>query len=259
MANIRPITKTDHADVKWRRYDNYFHAAKDAVAPLTAQELPKASKVMPVCFIKSGEVFLPAALQSLMPGINLFVAPDGRWMLPYTPAIYRSYPFALGRTDAGDSLLCADMDAGLLGNEGESLFENEEPSEAVKGVLEFLQAVQQNRLQTESVCKVLADQNLIQSWPLKVKTEEGEKPVDGIYRIDEARLNELSPEALATVRDNGGLAIAYCQLLSMQNLNALQAFAKLRVEAQSQMNNLPQTDDGELDLEFLNDGDTIKF
>lgn len=259
MSDIRAITRTEHGNVKWTRYESYEHAAKDAVAPLTAQELPKASKVMPVCFIKSDGGYIPAALQSLIAGLNLFVAPNGRWMLPYTPACYRAYPFVLGRTESGESLLCADMDSGLLGEEGEPLFEEDGPSEAVKGVLGFLQAVEQNSEQTKIVCNVLAENDLIQPWPLTVKTDEGEQQVEGIYRIDEAALNTLTAESLAEVRDAGGLTIAFCQLLSMQNLGAMQAFAKLHSDAQAQMSAIPQSDDGELDLEFLNDSGTIKF
>jgi hypothetical protein len=119
--------------------------------------------------------------------------------------------------------------------------------------------VEQNSEQTKIVCNVLAENDLIQPWPLTVKTDEGEQQVEGIYRIDEAALNTLTAESLAEVRDAGGLTIAFCQLLSMQNLGAMQAFAKLHSDAQAQMSAIPQSDDGELDLEFLNDSGTIKF
>jgi len=260
MANIQPITKTEHADKKWKRFQSYTFAGKDAVGPLTIQELPKASKVLPICFIKVGEGYTPAALQSLVPGMNLFVAPNGKWMAPYTPATYRGYPFVLGKTEAGEQLLCADMDSGLIGDEGEAIFADGEPTQTVKEVFGFLQAVQQNREATARVCTILAQHNLIQPWPLKVKTDEREKPVEGIYKIDEQALNQLSPEALAEVRDAGGLPVIYCQLLSMQNIAVLQSLAKVHADAQAAAASaLPQTDGGELDLEFLNRNDTIKF
>lgn len=259
MANIQPITQTDFADKQWTRCDSYAFAHQDTVAPLTLQELPRASKVLPICFIKAGNGYVPATLQSFVPGVNLCVAPNGTWRVPYVPAAYRGYPFTLGKAETGDYLLCADLDSGLIGDEGEPIFEQDRPTQAIQEIVHFLQAVQQNRDLTARICVVLAKHNLIQPWPLNVKTDDGEKPFEGIYRIDEPALNQLSADALAEVRDAGGLPLIYCQLLSMQNLSVLQQLAKLQAEAQAAASNLPKTDNGDLDLEFLNKNDTIKF
>jgi hypothetical protein len=259
MAQVVAISKTAHGDKKWKRYESYDHAKRDAVAPLTIQELVRASKIMPICFIKMGEGYLPAALQSLVPNINLFVAPNGKWVGGYTPACYRSYPFLLAKAEEGKTLLCADMDSGLIGDEGEPLFVDGEPAKEVTEVLGFLNAVQANREASERVCAVLAKHELITPWELKVKTSEGEKPVRGLYRIDETALNSLPAEALAEVRDGGGLPVAFCQLLSIQNLPFLAQLAKLHEKPQEPEADALVDENGELDLEFMNDGGTIKF
>jgi hypothetical protein len=61
----KAITKTDFANLRWKRYDNYHFAALDAVVPLVVQELPKACMALPIAFIEQGDAFVPAALQGL--------------------------------------------------------------------------------------------------------------------------------------------------------------------------------------------------
>jgi hypothetical protein len=37
MSTYKAITKTDFADLRWKRFDSYAFAAQDAVAPLVAR------------------------------------------------------------------------------------------------------------------------------------------------------------------------------------------------------------------------------
>ena len=82
--------------------------------------------------------------------------------------------------------------------------------------------------------------------------------MQGLYRIDEARLNALSAPALKEIQAAGALAMAYSQLLSMQHLPTLGQLAQLHAQAQSQQT-LPTSANGELDLEFLNNNGTLSF
>lgn len=262
MPKYQAITKTEFANLRWKRYENYQFAAWDAVAPLVAQELPKACMTLPIAFIRQGESFVPAALQGLQPGQNLFVLPDGRWIGPYTPATYRGYPFKLANTENGQVVLCVDTDSGLVGeDQTESFFDQQgEPSESVKAVLHFLQQVRTNRAGTERICAALQAEGLIQSWPLTLKSAQGEKTVQGLYRIDEGKLNSLSSEALQRLQQAGSLAVAYCQLLSMQHLQMLGKLAEAHTSAKARSQQaLTTSPNGELDLEFLNNGGTFSF
>ena len=135
-------------------------------------------------------------------------------------------------------------------------------TESVKAVLHFLQQVQANRAVTERACAALQAEGLIQPWPVTLKSGQGEKTVQGLYRIDEDRLNGLGAEALQRLQQAGALSVAYCQLLSMQHLQMLgqlaAAHANANAQAQSQQA-LPTTPSGEIDLEFLNHGGTLSF
>ena len=236
MPRYELITKTGFAAQGWRRYDSYAFAATDAVAPLVVQELAKACMSLPIAFIQQNDVFVLHAVQGLAPGRNLFVV-NGTWVAPYTPAVYRGYPFALAKGEDNQLHLCVDMDSGLVDADGDQPFFDDtgEAAQPVKDALNFLQQIHRNRAVTKRVCAALAAEDLFQPWPLKVQGPEGERTIDGLFRIDEARLNSLEPDALARVQKAGGLPVAYCQLLSMSNIQTLGLIQRKLSEVKNRM------------------------
>jgi len=262
MPNFQAVSKHTHANKRWKRYDNYAFAAKDAVAPLVVQELARALMHLPIGFIKQQEHFVPVAVLGLQVGQNLFITADGRWIGGYTPAAYRGYPFQLASTPDGQSVLVIDEDSGLVSDtEGERFFDEDgNPAKAVNDVLDFLSQVQTNRTLTQRICAVLAEHQLIQPWPITLQGEAGERKVEGLYRIDEAALNALPAESLKALQQAGALPMVYCQLLSMQHLQTLGKLAQAHASAKAQSQQaLPTSANGELDLEFLNNNGTISF
>jgi len=256
MATITPITRSRHATMRWRGNVSYAFAADRAVVPLVGAELFRAVLAFPVAFIRQGEGFVPAAVLGLESNRNLFVAEDGRWLGGYIPAALRGHPFVLGRTEEGQQLLCVDEASELVGEgpEGERFFEDDgTPAEAVRRVLDFLTRVEQNRAATAAICAALQARNLVEPWPITLKGDQGERKIEGLFRVNEAGLNALDDEAFLSVRKSGALPIAYTQLLSMQQLRVLRDLAAARVPRPQQ----PQLGP-ELDLSWL-EGDGIKF
>lgn len=263
MSRYEAVSRQRFGDRCWRRYSDYRFAAGDALAPLAVQELPKAAMCMPIGFVASAEGFVPVALQGLRPGRNLLVDADGRWRAGYVPAIYRGYPFALMNADNGQQVLCVDVDSELVveaGAGGEPFFaEAGAPASGVADVMAFLTQLQGGRALTARMCAALQAQELIQPWPLKIRAQAGEQDVAGVFRVDEARLSGLSPEAFESVRQAGALPMVYCQLLSMQHVSRLAELAQQDDAAERPTAAaLPTTPDGELDLEFMK-GDTFRF
>ena len=258
MPDIQVVSRERHAGKRWMRYASYAFARTDAVAPLVIQELPKACMMVPLGFVAVEDGFMPVAVQGLMPGANLLVDAEGRWLAGYVPAAYRSYPFALANTPDGQQVLTVIEDSGLLSDtDGELFFdENNEPAQAVKDVLSFLEQVSINRQATRRACTALQKHNLIKPWPINLETDAGRQAVEGLYTIDEAALNQVSAEALQELRDASALLVAYCQILSTQHLQKLGQL--LRAHAAQNAATL-ETPSGELDIEFLNESDTINF
>ena len=262
MPTFQAISSTTHADKRWKRYDSYAFAAHDALAPLVAQELPRAVLHLPIAFVAQDGQFTPVAVLGIQPGQNLFVAPEGRWLAAYTPAAYRAYPFALANLPDGQQVLAFDTDSGLLTEgEGEPFFDADgRPAQAVQNILGFLTQVQTNRELTQRICKALADHQLLQAWPITVNGDGGERQVEGLYRIDEAALNALAAESLKALQEAGALPTVYSQLLSMQHLPLLGQLAQAQAQAQRKAAQaLPTTPSGELDLSFLSNNGTFSF
>ncbi len=220
MPNFVPVTKTEFSDKHWQRKADYSFAAKDAICPLVAQELHKAVLCLPIAFAYINEKPTFVAVQGIKAGRNVLVGKNGKWIGKYIPAAYRGYPFLLANTEEGKQVLCFDQDSGLLSPEGEEGFftENGEITEAIKGLMDFLTQMHTDRLRTENICDLLHRKKLIQPWPIKLKGEEGEIPVEGLYRIDEAALNAMDKDDFDLIRHAGALPLIYCQLLSMQHL-----------------------------------------
>ena len=272
---LQALTREEFAGKRWQRYSSYQFAASQHISPLVLAELSKAMMALPIALVPQGQAYVPMALMGLLPGVNLLVHPDGRWLAGYTPAALRGHPFYMGRTADGQSVLCVDTDSGLIqdaqsGTDVEAFFgEDGQLSAAVKGVLEFLSGVAAQQQATARACAALQAHGLIQPWAIKLATPQGEKTLDGLFRVDEARLGQLGGAELQELVQTGAMGLAYCQMLSMQHLPTLSRFADLQAQwrqaaaavPQPAVSNLglPSTPSGELDLEFLNRGGTLSF
>jgi hypothetical protein len=233
MPQPTPITKQSHADKSWTRFSSYQFASKDNLASLAGAEIVKAVTALPMAFVQQQDRFFLVAVLSLTPGTNLFVAPDGRWLGGYIPSVFRGYPFQMAKAQGQDDpILCVNEDSGLVNEDktaGEPFFdETGEVSKSVKEVMNFLNQVEQNRAATNRAVASLAEAGVITQWPLKIKDGDQEKPVTGLYRIEEARLNSLEDETFLKIRKAGALPIAYAQLLSMGNIQMFNQLAKAR-------------------------------
>ena len=262
MTKLTAISNDIFADKAWLRPAGYSFAAGLATIPVVAAELPSLVPAMPLGFVKNGSTFDLVAICSLKPSTNLYVAPDGRWLGSYVPAVLRSYPFRLAKAPGReDSILCIDEGSGaVVGKDhGIPFFDaSGEPATALKDILNLLTQIERSSIATQAAIAALASAGLIQPWPLRL--QQGDQPaaaVDGLFRIDEAAMNALSEENFLKLRGNGAFAVAYAQLLSMHQLGLLQRLdqvqAELKAQAEAQMNALSA-----LEGLFQDDG-TITF
>lgn len=224
MQQIEPINKDEFSDKRWKRIDNYSFIAGDTICPITVQELPKVMLEMPIAFTKSEKGFGVVAILGLRPESNAFVDQLGRWGSNYMPAILRSYPFLLANNanEDGQLLFCIDASSGVItDNPDDEPFFNEEGelTDTLQNILNLLAAVYSNRLATEKICQLLDELGLIKPWDLVIELDGDPVKLEGFYSIDEVALNSLSDEDFLRLRSNSALAVAYCQLLSMQKIS----------------------------------------
>jgi len=234
MPQFTAVSRDHHAGKAWRRHTSHAFAAGDAVLPLVASELAQAVMAMPVAFVKQDGRYVLMAVLSLVPGRNLFVAPDGRWLGDYVPAALRGQPFRLLRPEgAGQAILCVDEHSGLVvdAGQGEAFFNPDGAlAEPLGQVLGFLAQVERSRVLTEAAVAALAGAGVVEPWPLTTRTGGTDIPVIGLHRVAEDKLNALDDAALLGLRRAGALPIAYLQLLSMQQTRVLGRLAELHDE-----------------------------
>lgn len=223
MADIQAITFSGFGDKAWQPFASLDFAAGMQVAGITASELRKAVGSFLLGFLP-GERPTFVALLGLRQRSNLFVGLDGKWRGPYVPAVLRGYPFRLLTAGSGEFALGYDVDSGLLrlSGEGEPFFNADgQPADRVRQTLQFLLNIRQGLEAATLAVEKLQAHDVLEPWPIRVGEGEGLIGVDGLLRVNEARLNALGPDALADLRDSGALALAYAHLLSTDNTQVL--------------------------------------
>jgi hypothetical protein len=262
QTDFHPVTAERHGSRRWHAPSSYSWAAREAVVPLVGTEMVNAVLHLPVAFMADKDEFMPFAITGLERGINLFVAHDGTWTGGYVPAALRSRPFALLPLEDGRRMLCIDEVAGRVGTEqgasGHRFFSDGKLSAPLQQFMDFLSAVEESRQAVRKACLVLAKHGLLIPWDIELKTDRGVRRLDGLFRADEAKMNALPDDAFLELRRMGAIPLAYAQLLSSQHMQVLGRRASARLAALQQPMT-PVTPSGDLDLSFLERGDTLRF
>lgn len=242
MPHYVPLQPSVHRHAGFQRAQDVYHAAHDRFAPLLLDELAQVLPYMPLCFIPhTGDStrFQLVGLQGLHDNQNLFLHPKShKWLVGYTPACYRAYPFGLVTDDnTGKQVLGFDMNSGLLRESLDApravafFDENNQPAQTLKDTLAFLKALEEGKQRTQQAVDALAEQGLIQPWPVALQIGEEKETLAGLYRIDAEALQQLSDEALGKLNRVGALQLAYAQLFSQPQLKHLGKLASVHARA----------------------------
>lgn len=232
---IHPLSLERHKGLGWRRFTDYGFARGTTLAPLAAAEVVKAALSLPLGFVRQGERWQLMALLGLPPGQNLFVAPDGRWLGSYIPASLRSYPFLVVKAEGGEAMLGINEASGLLvASGGENFFdEKDQPSEPVRGIWNFLLEVAKGEAQLTNACGALAGADLLEPWPIAIRSGDGLRNIEGLHHVAEAKLAAIGDEAFLALRRSGILPLAYAQMFSTGHLDRLIESAEMQARAET--------------------------
>ena len=132
-------------------------------------------------------------------------------------------------------VLCVDEESNLVvdgSSAGEEFFDAQgNPAPVLKPAFDAAMALERNRKSTELAVEALAQAGVIRPWEIKVKSAEGERPIGGLHRVDEAALHTLPDETFLNLRKTSALPIAYTQMQSMMQLGILEHLARVRTQA----------------------------
>jgi hypothetical protein len=247
----------------WQRYQSYAYTAKASMVPVAIAELQHLLPLYTLAFRKSSaEQYQLVAVLGFEPQDNLYVNADGRWKLPYVPAVFRSYPYVMAKHKVAEeerNVLCFNKSSGLyreLPDElaGEMRFFQDDGSLAphMLKLVKFLEQMTHFQQVTQNAVNVLAEEGLLAEWTFIKKDQEKQlRPMQTLFRIDQQALAQIPADTLKRLQTSNALTIAYAQSFSMARLGVLEQLHNARhSQAQSQQS--------AQDF-FMTDGDDLGF
>ena len=226
--DLMPLSSELHGDWKMRQTDRAPWLGSQHAVPLTVEEFPLAQRHYPIVF-SDGDDGVPLALMGLNEGVNVYVTPEGDLLDPhvYLPAYVRRYPFMLARLspDAQELSLCFDPTCEAIGqyDEGTALFENAEPTEPVKAILQFNEGFESAGAKTQQFMAELKELDLLQDGEVAIQPNDAEQPYvyRGFRMIDEQKLADLRGDQLRKMSQSGMLPLIYAHLFSLSLVSTI--------------------------------------
>lgn len=225
--DLTPLSSVDHKDYHVRPSERAPFLAKQHAIPLTIDEFAMAQRYYPIVF-SAGENPVPLALMALNEGMNVFVDDEGALSeTVYVPAYVRRYPFLLAKLREGSEelSLCFDPTSENIGTfeEGDALFDGDQPSEATKAVLQFCEQFEQAGQRTTAFMKEVIDAKLLMDGEVSIQPNDSDTPFlyRGFQMIDEEKLRNTRGDTLRKMMQNGMLPLIHAHLFSLTTMREI--------------------------------------
>jgi hypothetical protein len=222
---VEPLNATQHGNFKVRKMLKMEQVGRTHAIPVTVDEFTLVQRHYPIVF-SVGDKPIPIALMGLNEGVNVFMDAEGKLLENniYIPAYIRRYPFLLARIrpDSDELSLCFDPTANAIGDfeEGEALFEGEQPSPATLAILEFCEQFEAAGQRTASFVEDLLKSKLLMDGEVAIQPEGAAQPFiyRGFQMVDEEKLRELKGDELRKMNQSGMLPLIYAHLFSLAEM-----------------------------------------
>ena len=225
---LEALNTQQHGKMKIRKIEKAPVIGATHAIPVTVDEFALLQRHYPIVF-SVGANAVPLALMGLNEGVNVFLDENGLPREPnlYIPAYMRRYPFLLARLrpESDELSLCFDPNSGAVGefDDGEPLFEGDQPSEATKAVLQFCEQFETAGQRTNAFMEELKKSDLLMDGEVAIQPEGAPQPFvyRGFRMIDEEKLRELRGDELRKMNQNGMLALIYAHLFSLSQIREI--------------------------------------
>jgi hypothetical protein len=221
FSDLTPLSSVEHASWKARASEALPVFGRQHAIPITIDEFAVAQRYYPIIF-SAGENPVPLALMGLNEGVNTFVDSEGKLIEHvYVPAYVRRYPFLLARLrdDTEELSLCFDPTAGTLGpfEDGDPLFVDGQPSDAIKAILGFCEQFEQAGQRTTAFMQELVSAGLLMDGEVSIQVAESDQPFvyRGFQMVNEEKLRELRGDSLRKMMKSGLLPLVHAHLFSL--------------------------------------------
>lgn len=213
------------------------HGANLSMVPVMLSEFLKLVVQFPIALSKNKETgqFVCVAMFGFAEGENLFCQ-DHQWDTLYTPLQIARQPFFLGqdeqiqdKTNGDQYQVCFDPDSNCLlkadspENGSEALFDEDgNPTPYLQRMQSILAELLDGESKTQAFVDKLLVMGLLQAMQLEISFDNGESQrINGMYTIDEEKLNALPGELIIELHQLGYLAYIYAMIASMGQIYSL--------------------------------------
>ncbi|RHW77538.1 SapC family protein [Colwellia sp. RSH04] len=225
MSNIVPLHNEVHKNLSVSTPTDFSRFKDQHLIPVVVQEFSAMASEFPIVFVKNGDTnqFLPVAMMGLSEGVNLYCQ-QKEFESAVLPMNFQNAPFSLAKQnkDSEDVAICIDTESALITEKGHALFdENGEQTDFLKQRSQFLIDMISFSQQTMAITQLFNEKGLLTTQQLTVKIADKPLTINGLYMIDEKKLNELTTEDFNELRTKGLLPLIYAQLTSLHQINRL--------------------------------------
>lgn len=232
MSQHELLDNVKHKDLRVRRVYRPGEGFDRNLARAFPVELGILQQEYPLFFIKNVDTadFEPVALLGFEEGENLYLGGD-RWLARAQPLSIQRQPFLIGFQERMEDgvpqrlpVVTVDLDDPCVSqSHGEPVFL---PHGGEAPLLERMNAVlatiHEGHEASRTFSRILVGLDLVEPFRLDMTFDNGARQsVDGLYRIDEHRLNALDGGSLATLHAGGHLHHVFMMLASLPNLEVL--------------------------------------
>ena len=221
---FQPLDKGAHSNLKINAGLSFNHLVGQNVVPLVAQEFGFAGSNFPVMFVKdptNGE-FRSVGILGIDEGENLVFTTE-KANTKYIPLDIQRYPFAVARDEENERLvLCIDVKSDLLVDDGEPVIgeEGNLGPRAARAQEIMKQYVEQEAV-TRELLRLLDEYELIAPAQVKVTFDGETRVLNGLYRIDDKKLQELSDERVLELHRRNYYPAIFAHLHSLVQIQSL--------------------------------------
>ncbi|CAN5342582.1 SapC family protein [soil metagenome] len=216
-----PISSQEHSGWRARQLKAAPFVRTEHAIPITIDEFAVAQRFYPIIFA-TGDNPVPLALMGLNEGVNTFFGDDGIMVQDaYLPAYIRRYPYMLARLrpDSEDLSLCIDPTANAIGpfDEGDLLFDGDQPSQSTKDILAFCEQFEQAGQRTAAFIAELKELDLLIDGEVTIQIDENTQPFiyRGFQMVAEEKLRDLRGDTLRKMMKSGLLPLVHAHLFSL--------------------------------------------
>lgn len=235
--NIELLDNNKHRNLKLKSTTRFEHMYHRNMVPLVANEFMHAAINFPIFFIKEANTaeFKAVGLLGFDQDENLYFTPE-RLNTNYFPLNVQRYPFVLTAetADSENFAIAIDTTSDLVSDtDGQRLFTDDgEPTDDLHKVSAFLSELMTKELATKKFIDYLIDNDLLHEASLSLALgDEGNTSLNGVYKVNEERLDEIEPDVLAQLHKRHYLPAIFAHLTSIGQLQRMVALKRMKSQS----------------------------